>query len=82
MIIFVLIKICSIIQLTNAQGNYFWPLQWLKKLILTNTFQGPKTKCVDLSSFNAECRSKHCDTTEQYRSIDGCCNNIGYPANG
>ena len=31
MIIFVLIKICSIIQLTNAQGNYFWPLQWLKK---------------------------------------------------
>ena len=31
MIIFALIKICSIIQLTNAQGNYFWPLQWLKK---------------------------------------------------
>ena len=31
MIIFVLIKMCSIIQLTNAQGNYFWPLQWLKK---------------------------------------------------
>ena len=38
--------------------------------------------CVDLSSFNAECRYKHCDTTEQYREIDGCCNNIGSPAKG
>ena len=38
--------------------------------------------CVDLFSFNAECHYKHCDTTEQYRSIDGCCNNIGDPAKG
>ena len=28
--------------------------------------------CVDLSSFNTECRYKHCDTLEQYRSIHGC----------
>ena len=44
-----------------------------------NTF---KDICVDLSSFNTECRYKHCDTTEQYREIDGCCNNIGDPVKG
>lgn len=38
--------------------------------------------CTDLSSFNTECRYKHCNPAEKYRSIDGCCNNIGYPAKG
>ena len=41
-----------------------------------------KDICVDLSSYNTGCRFKHCDTTEQFRSIDGCCNNIGHPDKG
>ena len=37
---------------------------------------------MDLFPLNAECHNKHCSTSEQYRSIDGCCNNIGSPAKG